>query len=112
MKTNYNRVPTRFGPETGFEIKPIRIAPSRAHLETEFERLKNELLREHLEEAVDGQFHSPLRRAAHEAAALAWATPFPLLVLPVLFEEKAQEALDRFERQELVRQRTRELLAI
>ena len=112
MNANYKWVPTRFGPEIRFELKPVPVAPWRANLETKFELLKNELLREHLEQAVDGQFNSPLRRAANEAAALAWVTAFPLLVFPVLFEEKVQEAVARIERQEQIRQRSRELLAV
>ena len=112
MKTNYKLVPTQFGPKIGFEIKPVPVAPFRANLETRFEWLKNELLRQQLEETVDGRLNSPLRRAANEAAALAWVTPFPLLVFPVLFEEKTQEALLRLDRQEQIHQRSRELLAV
>ena len=44
MNTNYKRVPTRFGPETRFEVKPVPPAPFRATQETELERLKNKLL--------------------------------------------------------------------
>src|SRR5262249_41293032 len=111
-KTNYKLVPTQFGPEIRFDIRPAPVAPFRANLETQFERLKNELLRQQLEETVDGRLNSPLRRAANEAAALAWVTPFPLLVFPLLFEEKPQEALVQTERQEQIRQRSRELLAV
>jgi len=40
-----------------------------------------------------------LRRAANEAAALAWVTTFPLLVFPVLFEEKTALAVRQAARQ-------------
>ena len=33
-----------------------------------------------------------LSRAVSEAEALAWAAPYPLLLLPVLAEEKVQDA--------------------
>jgi hypothetical protein len=111
MNANYRRVPTRFGPETGFEVRPTRPAPFRAREEAELERLKARLLAEQLEERGDAQLSTQLRRAADEAAALAWVTRYPLLVFPTLFEEQAEAALLRAERQEQVRQRSRELLA-
>jgi hypothetical protein len=43
---------------------------------------------------------------------LAWVTRYPLLVFPALFDEQAEAALLRAERQEQVRQRSRELLAV
>jgi len=52
-----------------------------------------------------------LSRAANDAAALAWVTRYPVLFFPVLFEEKAETALLRAERQEQVLQRSRGLLA-
>lgn len=41
---------------------------------------------------MNPQANSGLRRAANEAAALALVTPFPLLVFPGLFQEKADKA--------------------
>ena len=52
------------------------------------------------------------RRAANEAAALAWITAYPLLVFPALFDEKADMAISRAERQEEIRERSRELLCV
>jgi hypothetical protein len=111
MNENYRRVPTKFGPETGFAVTPGPPAPFRAGQEAELERLKAQLLAERLEGPREPQFGSHLRRAANEAAALAWVTRYPLLVFPALFEEKAEAALLRAERQEQIRQRSRELLA-
>ena len=111
MNTTETRVPTRFGPETRFEVRPAPPAPFRAAQETEFERLKSRLLREHLAGAPAPELYSPLRRAANEAAALAWATVVPLLVFPVLFEEKIEAALRQAARQACIRERSRELLA-
>jgi len=112
MKTTYRRVPARFGPETKFEVKPAPPAPFRALQQTEFEKLRDQLLSERLTQAGEGEFNTHLRRAANEAAALAWVTPYPLLVFPALFEEKAQTALIRLEKQEQVRQLSHNLLAV
>ena len=110
MNESYRRVPTEFGPDTGFEVKPVPPAPFRARQEAELERLKARLLGERLA-TRNPPLDTPLRRAANEAAALAWVTPYPLLVFPALFEEQAEAALFRAERQEQVHQRSRELLA-
>jgi len=83
----------------------------RATETTELERLKHRLLREKLAGEVNGELTVPLRRAANEAAALAWVTTHPLLVFPVLFEEKARITRRHFERQLVVRARSRELMA-
>jgi hypothetical protein len=112
MNANYRRVPTQFGPETGFEVKPAPPGPFRAQQEAELERLKTRLLSEWLETRWDPQSDDPLRRAANEAAALAWVTRYPLLVFPAVFEEKAEAALLQAWRQEQVRERSRELLTV
>jgi len=98
MKKNKTVVPTEFGPETWFELRPAPPAPFRATQETEFDRLKNKLLSEQLVEATP-ELNAPLRRAANDAAAIAWETVFPLLVFPVLFEEKTDAAVLRVKRQ-------------
>ncbi len=111
MKTNYKRVNTAFGPELRFEVKPAPPAPFRARQEAELERLKARLVAEWLGACPDRQLDGRLRRAANEAAALAWVTRYPLLLFPALFEEKAEAAVLSAERQEQVLQRSRELLA-
>jgi hypothetical protein len=105
------KVPTEFAPETRFELRPVPPAPFRATQETQFERLKTTLLARELAEAPTPELNPPLRRAANEAAALAWNTLFPLLVFPVLFEEKTEAALRQVERQALILKNSRELLA-
>ena len=112
MNANYRRVPTRFEPETGFEVRLAPPAPFRAWQEAQLERLKTRLLAERLAVGWEPQSDGQLRRAANEAAALAWVTPYPLLVFPVLFEEKAAAALLQAERQEQIRQSSRELLTV
>ncbi len=110
MNTNYRRVPTRFGPETRFEVKPVPPAPFRATQETELERLKNRLLVGVLNELDEREANPYVRRAANEAAALAWVTPYPLLTFPGLFEEKVQTALRYAERRTAVLERSAELV--
>ena len=83
----------------------------RATETNELERLKLRLLREKLADETNGELTVPLRRAANEAAALAWVTTHPLLVFPALFEEKARITRRHFERQLAVRARSRELMA-
>jgi hypothetical protein len=112
MNASYRRVPTQFGPETRFEIRPVPAVPFRAYQETELERLKNRLLREALNELAVPAFNADLRRAANEAAALAWTTGYPLLAFPALFEEKAETAVLRAQRQTSVRRRSLELMTV
>lgn len=92
MKRTKYRVPTAFAAETRFAVNPVPPAPFRGTHETELERLKSRLLRELLESAPTPDLYAPLRRASNEAAALAWDTAFPLLVLPELLREKAAVA--------------------
>jgi hypothetical protein len=111
MNKNKTQVPTRFAPETRFEVRANPPAPFRATQENEFERLKNRLLAQQLFDAAP-ELNAPLRRAANDAAALAWATVFPLLVFPVLFEEKTRAAFQQAERQARIYADSRELIAV
>ena len=110
MKTTRTKLLTRFEPETRFDVAPVPPVPFRGARETELEQLKNQLLRDALDAAGDADFYSPLRRAANEAAAIAWMTPFPLLFLPGLFDEKAALARRQLTRAQNVRTRSRRLL--
>jgi hypothetical protein len=112
MNDDYRKVPTRFAPEIRFEVASGPPAPLRASQDAELERLKNHLLQGRRDEAWDSRHRGALLRAAEDAAALAWVTPYPLLVFPVLFEEKAEAALNRSLRQNQVRARSRELLTV
>jgi hypothetical protein len=109
MRNRYNQtqVKTRFGPETRFEIGPIPPVPFRGALENELDTLKARLLREELSRAAEPALNPLLRRAANEAASLAWFTPFPLLVFPVLLQEKAEAARRQEARQRQIRRRSR-----
>ena len=111
MNNQKTKVATGFAPETRLTLSPVTAAPFRADLESEFERLKRRLLAETLAEAERPELNAPLRRAANEAAALAWVTFYPLLVFPTLFEEKTAKALRHAERQAHIFANSRELLA-
>lgn len=100
-----------FRPELHFEVRPLPAVPFRAAQEDEFERLKNRLLSEKLFANSDPSLNAPVRRAANEAAALAWVSFYPLLVFPVLFEEKVRAALRQASRQTRIYAATRELVA-
>lgn len=58
---------------------------SRAH--SQLHQLKRNLLRTALDETPEPRLFKRLCGAANQAAELAWATDFPLLVFPGLFEE-------------------------
>jgi hypothetical protein len=57
--------------------------------------LKAQLLARAINNAADETVARLFRLAAGEAEALAWQTPFPLLFLPVLLEEKL-DAVHRY----------------
>jgi len=94
----------RYNPE-------LTAGQARAARQDEFEGLKAMLLEERLEKAW-GEETEALRGAANDAAALAWLTPFPTLVFPELFEERAARAIAVADRQAEVRKTSRELLAV
>ena len=99
MNKTTNKLRAKFGPETRFELRPAPPAPFRATPETDFERLKNRLVTETLLATARPELNAAIRRAANEAAALAWVTFYPLLLFPALFEEKFHGALRQAERQ-------------
>lgn len=73
-------------------------------------RTSENLIRESIASAKDLVLDERLRHATHEAWALAWTTPYPLLVLPVLLEEKLAAARRYSERQRIVQFRSFEIL--
>lgn len=104
MKRNYRKVLTEYAPETRFGVTP---APVRGEPERELERFKNQLLQKALKEENKSELRDLLRHAANEAAGLAWLTPFPLLFLPALVEEKVRNAARQAERQQALFERSR-----
>ena len=110
MKKCCRTLRTRFEPEARFEVAPVPPAPFRGTRETELERFKNQLLRELLAGTDDPELYAPLRRATNEAAALAWTTPFPLLVFPELLREKAEAVRRYAKRQAALLKRSRPIV--
>ena len=111
MNTNQQKLTARFGPETRFEVPPVPPAVFRAAQETQLEGLKSRLLRQTLGELTVPEANVFVRRAANEAAALAWVTRYPLLVFPALFEEKIAAAVRQAKRQARIYAHSRELVA-
>lgn len=115
MNTRQKRVPTEFAPNTRFAPAVVSATPERPFrgaVEDELERLKERLLAHELERTATLEANVLLRRAANEAVSLVWLTPYPLLLLPALFAEKAQAARRQAGRQALIRERSNELLAL
>lgn len=112
MKTKDNRVSIPFGAETRFEPPVLVAAAFRGAVETELDQLKNRLLARELARTTTLEQNVGLRRAANDAVALVWLMPYPLLLLPALFEEKARAARLTTGRQALIRERSNELLAL
>ena len=100
-----------FAPSARFEAAAPPALNFRATETNELERLKYRLLREQLDEEANRELIVPLRRAANEAASLAWVTLYPLLVFPALFDEKVRITRRQVARQQVVRERSRELMA-
>lgn len=93
---------------------PVAVQPREQAKSTNLELtfLKERLLSEALADKADEAQKLWLSRAAQEAASLAWSTPFPLLVLPELFAEKARAAQQYLSRQTTVRERSPDLMAL
>lgn len=109
--TSQGAIATRWGPEYRFTVKPLATLPFRATQDTALEQLKDRLLLASLADNTPAALNVLLRRAANEAASLAWASAYPLLVFPGLFEEKSAQARRQFSRQENIRRRSLRVLA-
>jgi len=81
------------------ELARLFAVPARGPLEEQLEKIKIQLLRTMLKKEPDAGLARELTWAANEAAALAWYTGYPTWLFPALFEEKAQSARKRWERQ-------------
>jgi hypothetical protein len=98
-----------FEPAGRFDSKPLSASWLQTRGIDALEELKQRLLQETAWARSDSGSLTCLRRAAEDAVALAWTTPFPLLVLPELFFEKAAEACARSKRQREIRRRSQGL---
>ncbi len=88
--------------ENEFEVTPRLGVPRRGPIEVQLDELKARLLAPLMDKVAgaNAALVKDLSWAANEAAALAWFTVCPLLVLPGLMEEKVRLALKRWEKQE------------
>ena len=100
INLRYQRVRSR-------RTAPKPLAVCRTAITDGFSQLKHRLLRERLAQEPDPELRGSLERAAQESAAVAWTTPFPLLVWPELLEEASRAARSRAERQRSIKERTR-----
>ena len=104
----------------GVALKRIRLKtpllprpPSeRCGATVELERLKKCLLYEHTRAVSDAMLQDWLKRGADEAASIAWATPYPLLVFPLLLDEKLSEARRKAEVQKSIYVRSGQIVAL
>jgi len=111
MRTNTKRLPARSARPTRFSLKRLSATASRAETNAKLTALKDRLARRHL--AVSPAAIVPaVQRAANDAASLAWATSYPLLVLPVLLDEKVVVARCQTSRQADIHKRSAALLAV
>jgi hypothetical protein len=89
-------------------IFPVRFlsgaAPQPQHsAHFQLHQLKQRLLRAALESTPDTQLFKKLCGAANQAAEQAWATPYPQLVLPCLFEELVEQIRNEIVREPALR---------
>ncbi len=98
-----SQIPIATWVASDFAVEPHGPTPSRGPLEVQLEALKVRLLEPLLAKTDSSAFAKDLLWAANEAAALAWYTRYPLLVLPALLDEKVQVASKRWRRQEQIR---------
>lgn len=98
-----------FDTEVAFEMTPLPgVVPSET-VQLRFVELQNRLVEETLRETPNPFLREGLHQAANEAAALSWTTPFPLLVMPVLFSEKAHSVRLRLGKQHRVSMKSQSL---
>src|SRR6266567_3156389 len=91
--------------EHSFEPNSLLLSSRRGALEAQLEQLKERLLEPMVKSVESAELAQELRWVANEAAALAWFTVCPILVLPTLLEEKVRSALQWWEQQENIRHR-------
>lgn len=111
MNAGNKKLAIEFEQESRFDVS-IPAVPARGELEKALERIKHRLLLNLLRETPNTRMQDVLCQAATEAATIAWMTPHPLLVFPLLLEEKAAEVRNKFLRQEYIRDRTEGLYAM
>jgi hypothetical protein len=110
MSAGTIKVPTRFVNDTRFDVA-IPAAPFRGAAEHKLDQFKDWLLKRAAVPSANPDLMTRYQYAATEAATLAWMTPYPLLVLPVLLEEKLASARLHAERQKQIRGKSECIMA-
>jgi hypothetical protein len=100
------RKPIRFSAPTRFTVEQIHAGEVRARTRIEFAKLQRRLVQSRLVSTRKLAHRQEVERVAIEAAAVAWTTPFPLLLMPELFEEKVQLAEQRADLQADIQERS------
>ena len=111
-KTSRDRsLPAQWAADVAFELTPVPGAVPPEMVRIKFMELQSGLVKDCLGETRNPIVRGGIHSAANEAAALAWMTAYPLLVMPVLFHEKARETRRRLDKQQSVSMRTERLIA-
>jgi hypothetical protein len=110
MNIGSKKLKSSYEPDARLELAHENMVPSRERLAARLDAFKNRLLKRHLNDAPTMAYRASLRRAANEAAALVWLTPYPLLLLPALMEEKARLVCEQLARQKQIRVRSQEMI--
>ena len=90
------------GPKTGTLAKCTELCRTAAR---KLRQLEEQLINKLTAEAQDSVPQRLVQQAVNEAEALAWSTPYPLLFLPELAQEKVQSARQWSRRQQEIYQR-------
>ena len=90
--------PTDFEPKV---LAPFQASRPSGRTHSQLHQLKRKLLRAALEETPETGLFKRLCGAANQAAELAWATSYPLLVFPHLFDEMIKAVRERFQQEQI-----------
>jgi len=82
------------------------------NMAVKFTHLRESLIQKLTSEVQEPGSEHLIEQAVTDAEALAWSTPYPLLFLPALAEEKVAGARRWADHQRMVLERQRELVAI
>ncbi|MBI2946331.1 MAG: hypothetical protein HYY23_01710 [Verrucomicrobia bacterium] len=105
-----HRLPAQFAPDVEFELAPVPGVVPPETVRIKFHELQSRLVEASLIESWSQSVRGRIHQAANEAAALAWTTPYPLLVMPELFLEKARETRLRLQKQRSILMRSERLV--
>ena len=111
MKTTEYRRGAAPASRISFGVPRRREAELRQVSDLRLHELQNHLIQKYQAENPAPMPSQFVTQAAQDASALAWATTFPLLVLPTLFEELTRVTEARLQRQIQIRHRSQGLLA-